>query len=213
MSDHDHHSREFWDAKYTASHRIWSGRPNLRLVELVDGLPPADAVDAGCGEGADAIWLARQGWRVTGLDLSQVALDRAARHARDAGVEVDWRFADLVAGDPVPEADLVTAQFLHVPPELFDRIYRDLASAVRPGGSLVVAGHHPDDPVPRNPELTRLLFAPEQVTAVLDPAEWEVRVAAAPTREVLDHDGAPQLDEAGRPVWSMDTLVHAVRRG
>ena len=46
---------------------------------------PGDALDVGCGEGADAIWLAARGWRVTGVDVSVVALERAARHATAQG--------------------------------------------------------------------------------------------------------------------------------
>lgn len=87
---------------YQEHERKWSGRPNATLVGGVAGLPPGRALDLGCGEGADAIWLARQGWTVTGADISATALDRAAADARAAGAagRIEWRLGDLVAAVP-----------------------------------------------------------------------------------------------------------------
>ncbi|MQW75859.1 methyltransferase domain-containing protein [Nocardioides sp. dk4132] len=205
----DRWSAEFWDERYAASHRIWSGQPNARLVEHAAGLAPGTALDVGCGEGADAVWLARRGWQVTGVDVSAVALERAAQHAAEAeGVteRCTWRQVDLLAADEVPAADLVSVHFLHLPEQHFAQVYAVLAAAVRPGGTLLVGAHHPADAAAglRNPELGRLLFAPEQVTALLDPADWDVRVADAPTRRVRD--------AAGREAVATDTVVVAVRR-
>ena len=77
-----------WNERYAGSNQIWSGQPNQALVIEVSELPPGRVLDVGCGEGADAVWLAQRGWDVTGLDVSGVALDRARLHARDAGVVV-----------------------------------------------------------------------------------------------------------------------------
>src|SRR6185295_18570046 len=79
-----------WDNRYLDRERLWSGQPNGALVVEVAGLTPGRALDVGCGEGADAVWLAKGGWEVTALDVSGVALQRAAGHARDAGVAVRW---------------------------------------------------------------------------------------------------------------------------
>ena len=80
------------------------------------GPPPGDALDAGSGEGADAIWLASRGWAVTAVDVSAVALDRAAAHAEAEGVHVNWQREDLLTWDPGPgRFDLVMAQFMHLP--------------------------------------------------------------------------------------------------
>ena len=200
-------TREFWDARYAGSDWVWSGRPNPRLVEQVAGLEPATALDVGCGEGADVVWLARQGWTVTGVDVSAVALERAARHAEEAGVtdRCTWQQVDLLAGDPLPQADLVSAQFLHLPDGHFATAYAAVAGAVRPGGTLLVAAHHPADVGTglRNERLADLLFAPDRVTALLDPREWEVQVAAEATREETRED---------RTATVTDTVVRAVRR-
>jgi hypothetical protein len=93
---------------------------------------------------------------------------------------------DLVAGDPLPgEADLVTAMYLHLPAAAFADCYTRMAAAVRPGGTLLVAGHHPDDAATglRNVRLAHLLFTPGHVTAVLDPGQWEVELAEGVPRE------------------------------
>jgi SAM-dependent methyltransferase len=203
----------FWDEKYAGSDRVWSGNPNRRLVEQVSDLPVGTAVDAGCGEGADVVWLARRGWRVTGVDVSGVALERAAAHAADEGVaaSTDWLRADLLAGDPIPAGvDLVTAAFVHTPPELLGVVYGRLADAVAPGGTLVVVAHHPDDIATglRNARLSGHLIAPEQVTAVLDSGRhgaWAVQVAEGQQRE---QDGPD-----GHPVTVTDTVVRARRVG
>jgi len=212
--DHDHDPAEMfsqatWDARYGESERIWSGNPNPRLVEQVAGLPPGAALDVGAGEGADAVWLASRGWKVTALDVSRVALDKVTAHADDAGVgdRVTTLHHDLMSGSPLPGTyDLVSAQFWHPPTERFADFSRVLGAAVRTHGTLLVVGHHPADVASGvrsghgHPEL---LFTPDQVVAVLPAEEWEIRVADAPTREAPGDEG---------PVVVTDTVVLAVRR-
>ena len=104
-----------WDEKYSSRSRMWSGEPNPQLVAEVADLPAGEALDLGCGEGADAMWLAARGWSVTGLDVSAVALERAAAHARERGQDaaIEWVQQDLATWVPDRLFDLVTAQFLH----------------------------------------------------------------------------------------------------
>lgn len=220
MSDHEHTqdpdtsqmwTPEFWDERYASADAVWSRDPNPRLVEQVSGLAPGTALDVGCGEGADAIWLAGRGWQVTAIDVSSVALARAAQHAEQAGPQVAsriaWRQVDLMFGAELPGGfDLVSVQFMHVPRPVFGGLYRRIAAAVRPGGSLLVVGHHPADAQTgvRTPALTDLLFTPDQVTSVLDPGEWDLPVADVLTRQAADREG--------QTVTVSDTVVHAVRR-
>ena len=132
----------FWDARYGSAPAIWSGEPNPQLVAEVAELTPTTALDVGCGEGADAVWLAERGWQVTALDISRVALDRAAAHARAAGPEIaeriTWQQADLTEGVTLTETyGLVSAQFMQLPPPQRDDLYRALAALVAGGGTLL----------------------------------------------------------------------------
>jgi len=199
-------TQAYWDERYATHHHVWSGRPNPRLVEHATDLPPGLALDVGCGEGADVVWLAERGWRATGADVSEVALEKARRHAGEAGVadRTSWAHVDLVAGDALPGGcDLVSAMYLHVPEAHFDRVYAAIAAAVRPGGTLLVAGHHPAERETdlRNPHLGHLLFGPERVTGVLG-SGWQVEVADAVTR-AIEKDGEPRT--------ATDTVVVARR--
>ncbi len=133
-----------WDARYAEADRVWSGAPNGALVAEVSGMPPGRVLDVGCGEGADAVWLARQGWEVVALDVSRVALDRAAAHAAEAGVEVEWVHAGLVEADlPDWSFDLVSAQYPALLATADDVAEHALVDAVAPGGVLLVV-HHAD---------------------------------------------------------------------
>jgi SAM-dependent methyltransferase len=121
-----------------------SGRPNFALVTEVSGLHPGRALDVGCGEGADAVWLAGRGWSVTALDVSQVALERAALRAREAAAQVEWVHAGLVdAVLPPAGFDLVSAQYPALRRSADHDAERSLLAAVAPGGLLLVV-HHAD---------------------------------------------------------------------
>lgn len=207
-------TQEFWDDRYQTageSGRLWSGQPNAQLVAQAADLAPGEALEAGCGEGADAIWLARQGWTVTAVDVSAVALERAAGYAAAAGDEVarriTWQREDLLSWVPEPERfDLVSAQYMHLPTSELEAWHRRLAAAVRPGGTLLVVGHHPDDlhaNVGRVGTADRFWSA-EAIAASLDPGCWEVVTADAPGRSATDLDG--------QPVTVRDTVLRAARR-
>ncbi|QUI29828.1 class I SAM-dependent methyltransferase [Streptomyces alfalfae] len=134
--------RDEWDSRYADREQLWSGAPNGALVAEVGDLAPARALDVGCGEGADAIWLATRGWDVTGLEVSGVALERAAGHAREAGVTVDWVHAGLTEAGLRPASyDLVSAQYPALPRTPDAAAERALLAAVAPGGLLLLVHH------------------------------------------------------------------------
>ncbi|MDH6679617.1 SAM-dependent methyltransferase [Rhodococcus sp. LBL1] len=202
---------DFWNERYRSSHRLWSGNPNPNLVNEVSDLAPATALDVGCGEGADAIWLARRGAVVTAIDLSTVAIERAAAHATDAGSDIagriTWQQADLLEWTPGRTGyDLVTSQYVHLPTGPREVLYQRLAELVAPGGTLLIVGHHPSDldtSIPRPPR-PELFFTPEDVVALLDPREWTVDTATASSRtvthgdhEVTIHDSVVRAHRAG----------------
>ncbi|MFF4469891.1 class I SAM-dependent methyltransferase [Streptomyces sp. NPDC001599] len=135
---------EFWEARYRDSGRVWSGRPNELLVREAAALTPGTALDLGCGEGGDAVWLAAQGWRVTGVDIAATALERAAVHAAEAGVgdRVAWQRHELGESFPEGTFDLVSAHYLQSPVALDQRgVLRRAAAAVAPGGTLLLVLH------------------------------------------------------------------------
>jgi SAM-dependent methyltransferase len=137
-------AQEFWEAFYSERDQVWSGKPNPLLVREAERLTPGSALDIGCAEGGDAVWLAQRGWRVLGVDVSQVALDRALKHAYDEGVEFAVERHDLKETFPEGLYDLVSAQFLHSPVEEDgerNSILRRAADAVAPGGYLIIGGH------------------------------------------------------------------------
>ncbi|MER5942286.1 class I SAM-dependent methyltransferase [Streptomyces sp. NPDC001928] len=141
---HPSKAAEFWEARYRDGGPLWSGRPNALLVREASDLAPGRALDLGCGEGADAVWLASRDWRVTGVDISHTALERAARHAAEAGVGDRALWERHVLGETFPEGafDLVNAQFLQSPVELDQgRVLRHAARAVAPGGTLLIVMH------------------------------------------------------------------------
>jgi SAM-dependent methyltransferase len=207
MSYDEMFTQEFWDARYRSAHHIWSGNPNPHLVARVADLRPGTALDVGCGEGADAIWLAEHGWLVTGVDVSTVALERAASAGAQTADRITWQQADILSWDPAPrQFDLVSAQFIHLPPLAREVVFSRLAAAVRPGGSLLVVGHHPSDLETSigRPNLPDLFFTPDEIAAALSPEDWLIVVAAEPERQAVD--------PAGREVTIRDTVMHAERR-
>lgn len=180
----------FWEDFYAEGKSRWSGKPNQSLVEEVAGLEPGTALDLGCGQGGDAIWLASQGWTVTGADVSAGALEVAARHAADAGVTVSWERHDLAASMPQGGFDLVTTTFLHSPVDLpRTDILRAAAERVAPGGTLLVIGHAPSEShhhedLPGPQEVVEELALPEH--------EWALRVCELRDLEHAFRDEAPK---------------------
>lgn len=136
-----------WDARYIERNGArWSGRPNGRLLAEVASLTPGPALDVGCGEGADAIWLARNGWTVTAIDISEVAVTRAREAAELAGAVVEWVRGDaLQTAFPAGSFDLVSMQYPALPKAAGEAAVRALLDTVRPDGLLLAVYHDLDD--------------------------------------------------------------------
>ncbi|TDB75036.1 MFS transporter, partial [Actinomadura sp. KC216] len=187
--------REFWDSRYAEHDHLWSGDPNQMLVQETSDLEPGTALDLGCGEGGDAIWLAKRGWHVTATDISGVALERAARHAEAAGVadRIDFQQHDLGVSFPKGTYDLVSAAFLHFPQEGLPRepVLRAAAAAVAPGGTLLIVGH--SGPPPWDPDAypkAHLPTAAEVLASLrLPDGEWDVLYSAEHDRVQTAPDG------------------------
>lgn len=134
-----------WDERYSLlADRLPDMAPSAALIREIGDLAPGTALEIGCGLGADAVWLAARGWQVTALDVSQVALDRAAQRSREAGTEVTWHCARLEDMSLPPNGfDLVTAHYPALRHSAGRDAERALLAAVAPGGTLLVV-HHAD---------------------------------------------------------------------
>ena len=184
----------FWDAHYGQRAQVWSGSPNPVLVEEIANLAPGKALDVGCGEGADAIWLARRGWKVTAVDVSRIALERAAAAAKEAGVGglIEWQVHDLAQSFPGGVYDLVNAHYLHAPIELpRDEILRRAASVVGRGGTLLVVGHASAPSWARQAHAHGDFRPPDEVVRVLGLVnnEWMLDTCEVRSRESASPDG------------------------
>lgn len=198
--------RQAWNERYRTQELLWGSEPN-RFVAEVLGLrrPAGRALDLACGEGRNAIWLARQGWSVTGVDFSDVAIERARKLASAEGVEVEWVRADLTGYEPAPEAfALVVVCYLQVGQAERRLVLEKAARALAPGGELFLIGHAlrnltegvggPQDPA--------VLWEPDEIAAELR----SVGLLCERCEEVL----RPVAAE-GRAEDAIDVLVHARR--
>jgi SAM-dependent methyltransferase len=185
-----------WDERYRSSTSLWSGEANAQVVAEVADLAAGTALDAGCGEGGDAIWLASRGWQVTAVDISSVALERAAANALQSGDDVahriTWVHADLAEYVPTPGTfNLVSSQFIHLPRAEREPLHARLAAAVAPGGVLLIVGHDISDleTTIRRPRLPELFASAPEMAASLPSEEWTTLVAEARPRPAVDPDG------------------------
>ncbi len=204
--------QNFWDEIWTGDRAtaMSTSDPNPHLIKEITGLAPGTAIDAGCGAGAEAIWLATQGWSVTGADVAEAALNFAEQRAVAAGVggQIEWIRADLSSWEPRIQYDLVTTHYAHpamAQLEFYDRI----ATRVAPGGTLLVVGHlhhgHGDeDGHGHSQPPAEASATAATITARLDPAAWEVVTAEESTREMAG--------PGGRATTIHDVVVRATRR-
>lgn len=201
--------RSFWEQRWAQALREspekLAGRPpNAYLRAVAGDLPPGLALDAGCGHGAEAIWLAGSGWRVTAVDFSATALDHGRSTAEAVGGDVaeriTWVEGDLGSWTPEPgRFDLVSCLYVHVARSVVELVRR-LGSGVASGGMLLLVGHRPVDPETGapTPAAGQVQVSVEEAVEALDPSEWQVVVAEERPRAV-----------AGTGV---DAVVRAVRR-
>ena len=183
-------AREDWNARYAQKELVWSAEPNRLFATEVATLPPARALDLACGEGRNAVWLAEQGWRVTGVDFSDVALAKAAELAASRGVEVEWVVADVLDYEPERHGfDLVALLYLQLPSEELVQALRSATGSVARGGTLVVLAHDTTNLTRGHggPKDAAVLYTAEDVVQALD--DLVVERAEAVERTVALPDG------------------------
>ena len=202
----------YWERHWEQVHDaapggLGAGSPNPYLAQETDGLTPGTALDAGCGTGAEAIWLASRGWKVTGADISAAALTHAAASAAKQTVAtgVTWVEADLTIWEPGGLFDLVTTNYAHpAMPQL--AFYRRIADWVAPGGTLLIVGHLHDPSSPGHGNLppAEATVTLADITRGLNPAMWSLDCARVQTRTV---DGP-----GGHGASLRDVVVRATRQ-
>ena len=193
--------REDWNRRYSKADLLWSATPNRFLVSEAEGLAPGRAIDLACGEGRNAMWLAELGWRVTAVDFSSVAIEKARRRAADEDLDVEFICSDLLEYEPDPSMyDLVLVLYLQLSGDERRIVLSRAASALAPSGTFLLVGHDrtnmtegvggPSDPA--------VLYTPDEVVSELP--GLEIEKAERVLRDVADAD---------RP--AIDALVRARR--
>ena len=180
--------RSSWERRWARALRespekLAGRRPNAHLLAEIGDLRPGLALDAGCGHGVEAIWLAASGWRVTAVDFSATALDygRSTAHAAGADVaeRIEWVEGDLGTWAPQPgRFDLVSCLYVHVAGSVVEMVTR-LGAGVAPGGTLLLVGHRPTDPATGapTPAAGQVQVSVGEAVQALDSQEWQVVVA------------------------------------
>lgn len=186
-------SQDFWENRYREGAKTSSGRPSALLVQYAEGRTPGRALELGCGKGDDSVWLAGQGWEVTGTDVAEAALEIARANAEAAGVAGRMQFErhDLSQSFPEGRFDLVTACYFESPVD-FGRhaVLRRAAEAIAPGGRLIVVAHGSMPPwVEAKPDRVFATVGTELAGLALDPADWHQVVAGLVDREARGPDG------------------------
>jgi SAM-dependent methyltransferase len=205
-----------WDERYAASDLVWSATPNQFVAAELAGLRPGRALDLACGEGRNTLWLADRGWRVTAVDFSRVALEKAraiqARHPRAQELPIEWVAADALTFDAGPAPyDLVVLAYLQLTSDERREAVRRAFLALRPGGTFFLVAHDssnltegtggPSDPA--------VLFTAEEVLADLDGERFEVERAERVAREVAADASHNHPGDQTRTAY--DVLVRVVR--
>ena len=195
-----------WDLRYAAAERVWSTGPNQFVAAELAGLAAGTALDLACGEGRNAIWLARRGWRVTALDFSAVAVERGRRSADD--LPITWLVGDVLTA-PLPRVDLVVVAYLQLPAGQRRTALRRAFAALNPGGTFFAVAHDSTNLTegtggPQDPEV---LYTAEDVLSDLEDEPITVVRAERVPRTVSQpdsHGGVPELT-----AW--DALVRLTR--
>lgn len=182
---------EDWNERYAASELMWSAGPNQFVEEYGTGLVPGRALDLACGEGRNAIWLARRGWRVTASDFSQVALDKGARIVDAEQLSIVWTCSDAITDQHDPLGyDLVIICYLQLPPDPLAAALDRAAAAVAHGGRFFLVNHalenlHSGVGGPQDPAV---LQTPEQLRTIIESTGLTIERCSLVERQVTDAD-------------------------
>jgi len=193
--------KDKWNQRYSEKELLWPQEPSEILKKETADCPPGQALDLAAGEGRNAFFLAAQGWEVTAVDFSEVAVQKGRNLAAKLELPVKWEVQDLTAYRPAEGSyDCITIFYLHLPWEEFSEVLRRATAALKPQGVLLVVGHDSTNPEagtggPQNPDV---LYSPADITALFSTIETLEVERAERQRHALDHgegvSGAAQID-------------------
>jgi SAM-dependent methyltransferase len=189
--------RELWEQRYGEAQSVWGWAPNRFVAEVLGPRPAGRALDLAAGEGRNALWLADLGWRATAVDFAENALARGRAQAEEHGLDVGWVHADVLEYRPEPETyDAVVVAYLHLTGERLGVVLRNAASALAPGGTLVVVGHDVTNIAdgvggPQDPDI---LYTPDLVTGYLEHVAGLKIIRAERVRRQTDRAPQPAVD-------------------
>ena len=206
-------SEQFWDEVWEAGAQEspHDGADALLLTAL-EGIVPGRALDMGCGDGSNAVWLAKRGWSVTGVDFSRKAVQAGRRNAATAGAEVEFIVADAAGYQPQVRYDLITSFYIHLPPDNRAAMLSNMRATLKPGGMLLFVSHDRSTP-PSGWSKADLgtLTSVEEVVSELQGMEIE-RAEVVELGELPAHDRHDHGDHAHGHV-SNSTVVVARAKG
>ncbi len=220
MTSEERFDRAYWERRWTQvlrEHRdeLVGRRASAHLLTETAALAPGRALDAGCGHGSEALWLASRGWRVTAVDFSATALDIARSRAKAIGADVaeriEWTEGDLATWAPPPRCyDLVISLYVHVQGSVGEMVGR-LGAGVAPGGTLLLVGHRPIDPATGapTPAAGQVQVSVDTAVDALDPREWRIEVAEERPRDAA----GTGVDAVVRAVLTVRSPDEASARG
>jgi len=195
-----------WDDRYRATDRLWSVEPNVFVADRLGGHRPGSGLDLASGEGRNAIWLAKQGWNMTAVDFSEIAIERGRQHSHDIGLgEIEWVVADVRTWERAEGSrglDLVVVAYLHLLMEELEPLIRRAADWLAPGGELFMVGHDRTniEHGVGGPQYPEILWDVEEMVPWL--AGLDILEAEIVEREVIADD-VPRV--------ALDALVRARR--
>jgi SAM-dependent methyltransferase len=194
-----------WDARYAQTDLVWSAEPNQWVVQVAQDLPPGTVLDLGAGEARNALWLAEKGWQATAVDFSAVATERARalsdQHLGPNAERLTTITADLLTYRPDTSFDLVLVVYIHLQARYRRLVLGAAASAVAPGGLLLVVGHDRSNLTKGRggPQDPAVLFTAQDVVEDLSTSGLDRLRAERVTRQVGDGSAVDALALFHRP--------------
>lgn len=159
--------KDFWNERYSEDGLAYGETPNVYLSEVADQIEAGGKVlVVGDGEGRNGVWLARQGFDVTCVDYSPVAVEKIKSFAAQKNVSITAICADMNEWDwPVAEFDGVVSIYVHFPPDMRAGLHQKMVDALKSGGKILMEAFNKDQLQYKSggPPVPEMLFSEEML--------------------------------------------------